>query len=362
MPNTKGLKPNRHFNLFWQYPNQPQPAPASACPYCHSREISKRGQRRKKYESIQLYLCQACQKTFSDQIVKNKRYPLKVILDALSLYNLGYSQSQACQLIKEKYGTNLRPSTLGNWVREFATLLRYARLRPQAVKLYPPQQTIRSFALRHRQVYYFRYHQAKLDLLLKSKEFIWFDALKTWLHAVKTDCPHQLFLSAERSSQASPDINLEQVQIKHTTNNHATRLARLALQAVGHNRLRHEALQQFMLANDSVTVAMEVPVYLEPADLEYFAQKQNFQIPFPINEPITGHIDLLQVRNGLIHILDYKPKARTEKPYAQLLAYALALSRSTSLKLMDFKCAWFDEHDYFEFFPLHLIHKPGPKK
>jgi hypothetical protein len=33
---------------------------------------------------------------------------------------------------------------------------------------------------------------------------------------------------------------------------------------------------------------------------------------------ITGHIDFLQARNGAIHILDYKPDARTNKPIAQL--------------------------------------------
>jgi hypothetical protein len=59
----------------------------------------------------------------------------------------------------------------------------------------------------------------------------------------------------------------------------------------------------------------------------------------------------------LIHILDYKPKAKTEKPYTQLTLYALALSRLTGLKPHDFKCAWFDENDYFEFFPLHIVYK-----
>lgn len=36
----------------------------------------------------------------------------------------------------------------------------------------------------------------------------------------------------------------------------------------------------------------------------------------------------------------------------QLTIYALGLSRRTKLPLKHFKCAWFDEHDYFEFFPL----------
>ena len=60
--------------------------------------------------------------------------------------------------------------------------------------------------------------------------------------------------------------------------------------------------------------------------------------------PITGHIDFLQVRNGAVHILDYKPDARTNKPIAQLAIYALALTRRVpGLKLFDIKCAWFND-------------------
>ena len=40
----------------------------------------------------------------------------------------------------------------------------------------------------------------------------------------------------------------------------------------------------------------------------------------------------------------------------QLLIYALALASRTKLDLKSFKCAWFDEEDYFEFFPLHLVY------
>ena len=73
---------------------------------------------------------------------------------------------------------------------------------------------------------------------------------------------------------------------------------------------------------------------------------------------ITGHIDILQIRNGQIHILDYKPNAEKERPIEQLTLYAMALSRLTGLRLFEFKCAWFDEKDYFEFYPLHVLHKP----
>jgi ATP-dependent exoDNAse (exonuclease V) beta subunit len=69
----------------------------------------------------------------------------------------------------------------------------------------------------------------------------------------------------------------------------------------------------------------------------------------------TGHIDFLQIRNGAVHILDYKPDACTNKPFAQLTIYALALSRMTGIPLFDFKCAWFNETDYCEFFPRTIL-------
>jgi hypothetical protein len=41
----------------------------------------------------------------------------------------------------------------------------------------------------------------------------------------------------------------------------------------------------------------------------------------------------------------------------QLTIYALALARRIGLPLKAFKCAWFDEHDYFEFFPLQGVYR-----
>jgi ATP-dependent exoDNAse (exonuclease V) beta subunit len=112
-----------------------------------------------------------------------------------------------------------------------------------------------------------------------------------------------------------------------------------------------------MLATDSVTVAIEVPVYLTPEDIAHMQQELGFAIPLLPETTVTGHIDLVQIRNGRIHILDYKPNAVRDKPITQLMVYALALSRRTGLRLYDFVCAWFDERHYFEFYPLHVVHK-----
>lgn len=112
-----------------------------------------------------------------------------------------------------------------------------------------------------------------------------------------------------------------------------------------------------MLATDSVTVAVEVPIYLTPEELTDMKRTKGFSIPLESETTLTGHIDFLQIRNGAIHILDYKPGARFERPIPQLMTYALALSRRTGLRLFDFVCAWFDGEHYYEFFPLHVVHR-----
>ena len=59
----------------------------------------------------------------------------------------------------------------------------------------------------------------------------------------------------------------------------------------------------------------------------------------------------------MTHILDYKPGTNKDKSIEQLMVYALALSRRTGLRLYHFKCAWFDDEHYYEFYPLHVVHK-----
>ncbi len=59
----------------------------------------------------------------------------------------------------------------------------------------------------------------------------------------------------------------------------------------------------------------------------------------------------------MIHILDYKPEANKINAVNQLTIYALALASRTKLAVKDFKCAWFDDRSYYEFFPLHVVYK-----
>jgi hypothetical protein len=53
-----------------------------------------------------------------------------------------------------------------------------------------------------------------------------------------------------------------------------------------------------MLITDSVTVAVEVPIYLTPKDITHMQRELGFYMPLETNSTLTGHIDVLQVRNG----------------------------------------------------------------
>ncbi|MFH1561001.1 MAG: PD-(D/E)XK nuclease family protein, partial [Patescibacteria group bacterium] len=179
--------------------------------------------------------------------------------------------------------------------------------------------------------------------------------------------PHQYFSQGLRASEVPMTFSKTQMIVR-AKQNYANQLCKFVLQTVKERKKRHEALQKFMLCNDSVTVATEVPVYITKDDLEHMQTQLGFELyqketmkefgSSQLPKLITGHIDVLQIRNGQIHILDYKPKAEKERPIEQLTLYAMALSRLTGLRMFYFKCGWFDENDYFEFYPLHVIHKP----
>jgi ATP-dependent exoDNAse (exonuclease V) beta subunit len=223
----------------------------------------------------------------------------------------------------------------------------------------------------HGQIYDFKYHRAKTDCILEDTfRHYKFSPLREFLELVTAECPHSVFKETERRASEYKDIfNLDKVKII-PRNNFAVRNTRLVMQAVDNNKLRHNVLEEFMLLNDSVTVATEVPVLMDEDDIRHYQNELGFEVPEAFARPglaeqgqalITGHIDLLQIRNGAIHILDYKPSARKAKPVDQLTLYALALARLTGLRLFHFKCAWFDEEDYFEFFPLHVVYKKKKK-
>ena len=318
----------------------------------------------KKHERQQMYYCKKCDKKFTSGITRNRTFPLRVILDSLTTYNRLNSLEVSAKQVSEKYGLPISFQNISNWCKDFHSYAPFLRIRDAIAKTHEKRKILVESSLFHGQVYDFKYHRAKTDWILnEDPKNSAFAPLQDYLEQVVDTCPHQTFKdSTTRSSQYKGTFNLEQVKITRK-DNAATKLARFILQAVANNKLRHEILQEFMLINDSVTVATEVPILLTAEDVQHFKKVLHFDVPINLKkgEVITGHIDLIQIRNGEIHILDFKPNAKREKPIEQLMIYALALSRLTNLRLFDIKCAWFDGQDYFEFFPLHVVYKKKKK-
>lgn len=337
----------------------------TSCPFCQGRELIKKGQRQKKYEATQVYYCKNCDKKFTPGITKHKTFPLRLILESVTLYNRLNTFEETAKKVSERYGIPVSFQNISNWLRDFKEHLSFQRMREFIEKKYDKRNLLVESQLFHDQIYHFKYHRAKTDLILSEHfKHYKFKPLQDFLELVVAECPHQIFKESQKRASEYRDIfNLDQVKITPKTNT-AIKNTNFVLQAVANNKLRHEILQEFMLVNDSVTVAAEVPVLLDKDDVLHYKNSLNFIMPISLedDEIITGHIDILQIRNGMIHILDYKPSAKKQKPIEQLTLYALALSRLTTLRLFHFKCAWFDEEDYFEFYPLHVVYKKKKKK
>lgn len=328
--------------------------PIPPCPHCHSKFTIKKGRRLNRFRVLQVFQCRECLHKFTAAAGKNKTYPPRVILETVSTYNLGNSVSDTQRLIRKRLHVDIPEGTIRSWMRAHKPLTAYARLRAIGSKLFDSDAMIRSFLLRHQQVYRFQLHRAKLELLFQNARHHHLAPAQKYLEEIGEDFPHGMFQTTEHRSSKFPTKLAIPITRKE---NYATRLAALVLPSAIANKKRHETLQRFMLANDSATVAVEIPVYLTAEDIAYY-RGHGFELDFE-NDVITGHIDFLQVRDGYLQILDYKPDAMKEKhAHVQLTIYALALARRANLPLKNFKCAWFDEKDYFEFFPLKGVYLP----
>ena len=345
------------------------------CPNCN-KEAVKYGTRKTKLQQIQVYLCKSCNKRFS-QTQQNKTYPMQIILKSISAYNLGYTLKQTQEKIEKLHKIKIPISTINNWVNEYKSICTYSRLRKEAIKLYSPKNIIKKQTLSHIQPYTFKCHNVKLGIL--TNENPKFAPLKNYIDKINSKdarkqvsgtnsvgFPHHIFTynkERNQNNQRASQLKFEHLNIEAVSkNNLACKLASLALNLATTNNQRHEAIQNFMLINDSTTIAAELPIYLTNWDAGYYRNEKGFIFPLEnYKTPITGHIDILQIRNGLIHILDYKPEAEKINATEQLTIYAMALSRKLNLPLYYFKCAWLDENSYFEFFPLHTVYKKQDK-
>lgn len=294
------------------------------CPSCSEISI-KWGIRKNKFRTIQKYQCknQACKKYFTTQheIQKSKTHSLKTILTAISNYNLGAPIRKL----------SLPSSTIHNLIKNLKKDLPFNRLRERVKGKYPNSIIIKKHFIHHQQPFLYQYHNIKLNFAGKYKGLIKY--LK-YLYL-----PKDIFNSSERISKINIQNNTANNKNKISLikkQNYAVKLAELALQITKDNKERHNIIENFMLINDTATIAAEIPIYLKKEETK--------------SKPLTGHIDLLQIRYNSIYILDYKPEPIDKKQaISQLLLYQEALSRRTYIPKHKFKLAFFNDKGYYEF-------------
>lgn len=196
--------------------------------------------------------------------------------------------------------------------------------------------------------YHYRIHQPKIDLLENNG----YKSLKTYLHRLFDDCPSYPFFSGPRSSALK--FNLKGLDLRQIQGHEVSGLASFGLD-INKNRFKtnHSRVQVFMLERDNKTLAVEVPIWLHPDELDGYSKI------FKSSEPLTGHIDVLRLEGDKLWVWDYKPNAHKEKYAAtQVYFYALMLAKRTNINLGSFRCGYFDNNRAYIFDPNRcLIHK-----
>ena len=303
-----------------------------ACPYCKHYTIIKKGKRRKKLRTDQQYLCTSCQKTFVQTSVKNITYNAEVLRDALTLYNQGFTFEETAKILNKRFKVTITTSTVHRWNQQYKGICTYSMLRVPLLKQYGKDSVVSKNFEYQGLAYNFKYHIGKLELLCKDHH-----ALASYIRKCQTGCPSFFSSIQHRCSQLRIEIIVEKTIV---SDNLLCRQTALALSNYPTKKMRHSLVENFMLINDDTTVAAEVPVWLWEKNL---------------NCSIAGHIDLIQIHDGYVYILDYKPDATKEnqpKVASQLYLYASGLSFRTKIPLHHIRCAWFDDTHYFEFEPI----------
>src|SRR6202158_1165831 len=175
-----------------------------ACPRCSSKFSVKKGRRKNRFRALQVFQCSECFYKFTAAAGKNKSYPPGVILETVSTYNLGNSLSDTQRVVRKRLHVDIPEGTIRSWIRAHKPLTTYARLRAPGRRLLDPETILRNYAMRHKQVYRFGLHQAKLELLLQIARHRHLAPAKEYLETIGQDFPHDMFQATEHRSSNSP--------------------------------------------------------------------------------------------------------------------------------------------------------------
>lgn len=331
----------------------PAREPPLGCPHCGAKDVARAGTRKLKAGVRQLYRCGACFRRFSNLNRHGKRTPPRAVLDALAMVCQSYPYRDIVHALRRRHRVEVTPSAISKWVKEYQP----PYLAIEAMnRRYTP--VIRGHLFTHHGLpYHYQVHLPKLNACP-------LDGLKTYLLRLPEFIDHAMFDGKPQGRANPPGDPLittsgsegttrptEEMQkrcsqlvlarnegLRVRSDSPISSLAARALAFAPGNRDRHPVLEQFFIACDRNTLAVEVLVYFMHGQLG----------------SITGHVDILQFNFNKVWILDYKPEAAKEKPekvITQLSLYAMALHYRAKISMQIIRCMYFDEASSYEFEP-----------
>ena len=174
--------------------------------------------------------------------------------------------------------------------------------------------------------YWFKFHKERLFFISHSHHA---SLLSDYCHRIMTQTLPDIFDFGPRASRMrKPRCFVKSV------GHPITKFAQASLLYRNKYSNGHARIQNFLLENESKTVAIELPVWFENGEGI---------------ENLTGHIDVLRLTDK-IEVWDYKPTAEKER-YAscQLYWYARMLSARLNVELEEIRCGYFDEKRAYVF-------------
>lgn len=174
--------------------------------------------------------------------------------------------------------------------------------------------------------YWFKFNKERLFFFSHSRHAT---LLNDYCHRIMTEKLPDLFEFGPRASR----MRTPRCFVSSVTHP-ITKFASASLLYRGEYANNHARVQNFLLENESRTIAIELPVWFQNGEGV---------------ENLTGHIDVLRLTDK-IEIWDYKPAADKER-YAssQLYWYARMLSARLNVPLAEMRCGYFDEKKAFVF-------------
>ncbi len=91
----------------------------TACPYCRSDNIIKRGIRKTATEQKQRYFCKECKKRFVTQIIERTKVNAKMVTLVMDLYYKGNSLRDIKDTIKQFFNIDLHHETIRRYILKY---------------------------------------------------------------------------------------------------------------------------------------------------------------------------------------------------------------------------------------------------